>query len=333
MNTKPTNPKDALGTKKAPLHLVPTGPLYKVGLAMLEGGRKYGAHNYRAMGTRASVYYDAAMRHITQWWEGEDVDPDSGIHHLMKAAACLFVQRDSQMMGNDVDDRPIKYPYCLPLDKFNKQAAGVVEKYQECTEPFTEVRKNDEQKMKPISKPGPDKMPFIQMGMLVHWCGCGGVKPIEDNEPEEFEEFTIRKADNGSGWYIILTRANGRAYSGKKFLRKDLKLHHVTGWRSRYDYGQAPGYYKTKDEARDTIRAYKNKPMWVVEELNRIPRFRRTHDWYVVQTWPDNSNKLDAYLHTDLKLHNNTEFGGFYPTKQIAEAYLAAYLEKHNVAG
>ena len=95
---KPTNPKDALAINKAPLSTLPTGPMYEVALAMLEGARKYGRHNYRVMGVSAEVYYNATMGHITAWWEGEDIAPTSGIHHLGKAMACLAVIRDGQMM-------------------------------------------------------------------------------------------------------------------------------------------------------------------------------------------------------------------------------------------
>lgn len=139
---KSTNPKDALGIKKVPLHCIPCGPLMELGLAMMEGGRKYGTHNYREMGVRASVYYDAAMRHLMDWWEGEDIDPDSGIHHVIKAMACLIVVRDSMLMGNYEDDRPYKYPNGLDVAEFNKQAAGVIEKYPECVAAFTERGKS-----------------------------------------------------------------------------------------------------------------------------------------------------------------------------------------------
>ena len=138
MGCKPTNPKDALGIKKAPLSTLPTGPAYEVALAMLEGARKYGRHNYRVMGVRASVYYDAAMRHLTTFWEGEDIDPDSGIHHLMKAAACLFVLRDSMFMENWVDDRPPQYPQKLDMASLNDKAGEVLKKYPDCVEPYTE---------------------------------------------------------------------------------------------------------------------------------------------------------------------------------------------------
>ncbi len=134
---KDTNPKDALGVKKAPLSTLPTGPIYEVALAMLEGARKYGRHNYRVMGVKASVYYDAAMGHLTAWWEGEDVDPTSGLHHLAKAMACLAVVRDSEMMGNWVDDRPPRYPDASKLMRNHPAVGGILKRYPECKRPFT----------------------------------------------------------------------------------------------------------------------------------------------------------------------------------------------------
>jgi len=145
MNVKESNPKDMLGSVKAYTHLIPTAPLYEVGLAMFEGARKYGSHNYRAIGTRATVYYNAARRHMDAWLEGEDIDPDSGIHHLMKAVACFMVLRDSMIMGNFEDDRPLRYADGFSIEKFNKLTEDIINKYPECVEPFTEVNSKKEQ--------------------------------------------------------------------------------------------------------------------------------------------------------------------------------------------
>jgi hypothetical protein len=103
---KDSNPKDAIGIKKAPMSTVPSAVVMEIGLAMLEGALKYGRHNYRAIGVRASVYYDACMRHLMSWWEGEDIDPDSGLSHITKALACLTVLRDAMWNNKWVDDRP-----------------------------------------------------------------------------------------------------------------------------------------------------------------------------------------------------------------------------------
>lgn len=107
MTTKDTNPKDAIGSSKPTLSTLPWPVLYEVGAAMLEGACKYRRHNYRIAGVRASIYFDAAMRHLVAWWEGEDMDPDSGVHHITKCIAGLVVLRDAMMQGMLAnDDRP-----------------------------------------------------------------------------------------------------------------------------------------------------------------------------------------------------------------------------------
>lgn len=108
MSDKQTNPKDAIGVRKAPMSTVPPAVLAELGVAMLEGAVKYGKYNYRVAGVRASVYYDALMRHLFAWWEGEDIDAESGLSHITKALACLTVLRDAQMQQMVTDDRPPK---------------------------------------------------------------------------------------------------------------------------------------------------------------------------------------------------------------------------------
>lgn len=137
VNSKRTNPKDAVGTGKVPLSTVPMPVMMEVGLAMLEGARKYGRHNYRIAGIRASVYYDAAMRHLAAWWEGEDIDPDSGLSHITKAIATLVVLRDGQMNGMWTDDRPPAFRNGNWLRFMNSDAAKIIEKYPDAKEPYT----------------------------------------------------------------------------------------------------------------------------------------------------------------------------------------------------
>lgn len=134
-----TNPKDALGIKKVPLHTVSCAVLMEMGLGMMEGGRKYGTHNYRVKGVRASVYYDAAIRHIMQWWEGEDIDAESGLHHITKALTSLCVLRDGQLMENVIDDRPVQLPDKLDIDRLNEHAKDIIKKYPKCIDPYTHL--------------------------------------------------------------------------------------------------------------------------------------------------------------------------------------------------
>lgn len=137
MDKKDSNPKQVYGDTKVGLSSLPFGPIYEIALAMTEGGLKYGKHNYRAMGCKASTYFDAALGHLVSWWEGDDIDVESGLPHLMKAAACLVVVRDSQLMGNDNDDRPIRYPHGVLLRK-NPLLQKLLDKYPTPAEPYTE---------------------------------------------------------------------------------------------------------------------------------------------------------------------------------------------------
>lgn len=126
--TKPSNPKDAVGIKKAPMSTVSAAVMAEVGVAMMEGALKYGRHNYRGVGVRASVYYDATMRHMFSWWEGEDIDPDSGLSHVTKAITSLTVLRDAMIQNMVEDDRP---PRSSDFYKeLNERAKKLAEKYR-----------------------------------------------------------------------------------------------------------------------------------------------------------------------------------------------------------
>jgi len=130
--TKPTNPKDMIGIKKTPFSTLPWPVMAEVALAMLEGAAKYGRHNYRAAGVRASVYFDAAMRHMTDWWEGADHDHDSSanLHHITKAIASLMVLRDAMIRGMAEDDRPPSSPDGWQQE-LNDQAAKILDDYSD----------------------------------------------------------------------------------------------------------------------------------------------------------------------------------------------------------
>ena len=135
---KDTNPKDAVGTGKVPVSTVPAPVIAEVGLAMLEGARKYGRHNYRIAGVRASVYYDAVMaRHMPAWWEGQDIDPGSGISHITKAIASLVVLRDAMMNDMWEDDRPPPVANQNWVEDMNKLATEINAKYPDPKAAYT----------------------------------------------------------------------------------------------------------------------------------------------------------------------------------------------------
>ena len=129
MSEKPSNPKDAVGIRKAPLSTVPMNVVAEIGVGMLEGASKYGRHNYRAVGVRASVYFDAAMRHLIAYWEGEDIDPDSGMHHIAKALTTLVVLRDAMFRGKCEDDRPPRS--CSFYPALNAKAEKIIDRHSD----------------------------------------------------------------------------------------------------------------------------------------------------------------------------------------------------------
>lgn len=140
---KASNPKDQIGTEKTPFSTIPSEVIAEVGLALLEGALKYGRHNYRAVGVRYSVYYDAALRHLTAFWEGQDIDPESGLSHVTKAIAGLTVLRDSMLQENAVDDRPPKNKNQNWMTDFNSKVKDLLKKYQNPVKPYTELNKTD----------------------------------------------------------------------------------------------------------------------------------------------------------------------------------------------
>lgn len=138
-NTKETNPKESVGIRKwRYFSTIPFTVMAEIGMALVEGARKYGRHNYRVTGVKASVYVDASVGHIAQWYEGEDVDKDSGLSHIVKAIASLVILRDAMLQEKLVDDRPPKGN----LDKVRTELQSVVdkmfEKYPESVQAFTQ---------------------------------------------------------------------------------------------------------------------------------------------------------------------------------------------------
>lgn len=53
------------------------------------GARKYAPDNWRLVPEPKRRYYAAALRHLTDWWLGQRLDPQSGEPHLAHAICCL----------------------------------------------------------------------------------------------------------------------------------------------------------------------------------------------------------------------------------------------------
>lgn len=110
LDRKETNPKDAIGSTKTPLDLVPSAGTYYAAEAFLEGALKYGAFNWRVAGVRASIYYAALLSHAAKWWNGQDYDHKTLVKELGYARACLDILIDAIECDVLTDDRPPRMP-------------------------------------------------------------------------------------------------------------------------------------------------------------------------------------------------------------------------------
>lgn len=104
--TKPSNPKDRAATTRLDLTLFPDTAAIFGALAMTEGDCKYGGFNFRVDGVNVSTYVAACRRHLAKWYNGQECDPKTRVHHLGSAIACLAVLIDGVVKGNITDDRP-----------------------------------------------------------------------------------------------------------------------------------------------------------------------------------------------------------------------------------
>ena len=107
------NPKTAVAATKQKMSDVPTVALFALGAAMSDGANKYGRYNYRDTNVTASVFYDAMMRHLTTWYNGEDYAPDSKVHHLAHVMASCAIVLDAELHAKFNDDRDARMPCAI----------------------------------------------------------------------------------------------------------------------------------------------------------------------------------------------------------------------------
>mgnify|MGYP003661557644 CR=1 FL=1 len=84
------NSKKDLG--KRLWHLLPFDALRPVVDVFKHGADKYEPDNWKKQGVGTPKrYFDATMRHILAWADGEKDDPESGHSHLAHAICCLLI--------------------------------------------------------------------------------------------------------------------------------------------------------------------------------------------------------------------------------------------------
>jgi len=70
------------------------------------GASKYADRNWEK-GIKWGRVYSAAQRHLTAFWRGEDMDPETGIPHIAHAMCnCMFLLHYMKH-NKEFDDRPL----------------------------------------------------------------------------------------------------------------------------------------------------------------------------------------------------------------------------------
>ena len=90
--------------KKVRPELLPFKATEKVLEVFTFGAEKYGDFNWRK-GLEFSRLFGAAMRHQMAFWQGQDLDKESGLPHIAHAIANLMMLLE---MGSEWDNRPYK---------------------------------------------------------------------------------------------------------------------------------------------------------------------------------------------------------------------------------
>lgn len=102
------DPKAFQAVRKPQLQLIPPALNAETAKALQRGADKYGPWNWRENKVEIMTYLGAMKRHIDALINGEDIDPDTGAHHLGCVAAGCGIVLDARQHGTLVDNRPPK---------------------------------------------------------------------------------------------------------------------------------------------------------------------------------------------------------------------------------
>jgi len=83
--------------------LLPPYALQETVKVLTFGAQKYERNNWIHVDDANRRYFDALQRHLWAWKMGENIDPESGLHHLAHAMCCLMFLYERDVIYNDKD--------------------------------------------------------------------------------------------------------------------------------------------------------------------------------------------------------------------------------------
>lgn len=92
---------------KLRMDLVPVTAMRAMARGFGYGADKYEAWNW-TKGLSTGRLYGALLRHLTAWWDGEEMDQESGLSHLDHVLCCAAMLEGTVTGRLGEDDRPAK---------------------------------------------------------------------------------------------------------------------------------------------------------------------------------------------------------------------------------
>lgn len=182
-------------SEKLRMDLIPVEALNALARVLGFGAEKYEDRNYEK-GLKWSRLYGATMRHITSWWNREELDKESGFSHLDHAICCLAMLIElnkTQIPGTD--DRPttekMEHDVLLKIlkDMSSKSTGGVVKSDTVGMFGFY-TEKNDQEAVIPLQWVPEDIVRLKRPNHLkgLHWTieAFNSMKPLHIFAYEEF---------------------------------------------------------------------------------------------------------------------------------------------------
>ena len=85
------------------------------------GAQKYERDNWQKVPDSKRRYFDAMQRHVWAWKQGEQIDEESGIHHLAHAMCCMMFLYEHDIKYTVDDEVSHIEPVCEIHNQEDKQ--------------------------------------------------------------------------------------------------------------------------------------------------------------------------------------------------------------------
>ncbi len=116
------------GSKLQRFDLLPVGPLTQLAEHFGRGARKYEDRNWER-GYNWSLSYAALLRHLMAFWDGEDIDAETGSPHIIAVAWHALALAEFARTHPALDDRPgslAHLPHTVPERPLDNGAMRVM---------------------------------------------------------------------------------------------------------------------------------------------------------------------------------------------------------------